>query len=270
MQSQNYFFKGDEMNNERRLKPMNYWSSLIYFGIPSIVSIILIYYLWPYLNKLGTSAIVSFTLIMYLPLASLLVASLIAFLIEGNKMSWVNLKNRFRLKPMKKREWLWTIGLSIFVIISYGGLSFTAKWLASISIFSPPDFLPPVVDPRVEQIIIPKEFMGILLAGQWWIVFGYLGGLFLNIFGEEFWWRGYILPRQEVVMGKHTWIIHGLLWTLFHVFWKWNLIMLLPVCLSISFVANRLKNTWPAIIAHFALNGIGVIPLILGVLGGNS
>ena len=46
--------------------------------------------------------------------------------------------------------------------------------------------------------------MGILLKGKWWIVLGYLGGLFFNIFGEEFWWRGYILPRQELVMGKYA------------------------------------------------------------------
>ncbi|MCG7851529.1 MAG: CPBP family intramembrane metalloprotease [Methanosarcinaceae archaeon] len=258
------------MSNAKILKPMTFWSSLLYFGIPSMVITIFIYYLWPYLNKIETPAIISFTLIMYVPLASLLIAALLAFLMEGNKLSWANLTNRFRLNPMKKREWLWTIGLTLFIIISYGGLSFTAKWLVSIPLFSPPDFLPPIIDPRVDQTIIPKEFMEILLEGQWWIVFGYLGGLFFNIFGEEFWWRGYILPRQEVVMGKYTWFIHGILWTLFHVFWKWNLIMLLPVCLSISFVASKLKNTWPAIIAHFVLNGMGIIPLILGVLGSNS
>jgi magnesium-transporting ATPase (P-type) len=151
------------MSNEKILKPITYWASLLYFGIPSTIIIFFIYYLWPYLNKIGTPAIVSFAFIMYVPLASLLIASLLAFLIEGNKMSWTNLKNRFRLKPMKKREWLWTIGLIIFAIISYGGLSFTSKWLASIQIFSPPDFLPPIVDPRVEQTIIPKEFMGILM-----------------------------------------------------------------------------------------------------------
>ncbi len=147
------------MSNEKILKQITYWSSLLYFGIPSMVMTILIYYLWPYLIRIGTPAIVSFAFIMYVPLASLLIVSLLAFLIEGNKMSWANLKNRFRLKPMKEREWLWTIGLIIFAIISYGGLSFTAKWLASIQIFSPPDFLPPIVDPRVEQILIPKEFM---------------------------------------------------------------------------------------------------------------
>ena len=258
------------MSNEKILKPITFWSSLLYFGIPSMIITIFIYYLWPYLNKIGIPAMVSFTFIMYVPLASLLIAALLAFLMEGNKMSWANITNRFRLNPMKKREWFWTIGLTLFIIISYGGLSFTAKWLVSIPLFSPPDFLPPIIDPRVDQTIIPKEFMGILLKGKWWIVFGYLGGLFFNIFGEEFWWRGYILPRQEVAMGKHTWLIHGILWTLFHIFWKWNLLMLLPVCLSISFVASKLKNTWPAIIAHFVLNGIGVIPLILGVLGSNS
>jgi len=192
------------MDNDNKIKPMTFWLSMLYFGIPSLVITVLIYYLWPYLIKIGIPAIVSFALIMNVPLVSLFIASLVAFLMEGNKMSCVNLKDRFRLNPMKKKEWLWTIGLTLFLIICSGGLSFTAKWLASISLFSPPDFLPPVVDPRIEQNIIPKEFMGIILKGQWWIVFAYLGGLFINVFGEEFWWRGYILPRQEIVMGKYT------------------------------------------------------------------
>jgi len=28
---------------------------------------------------------------------------------------------------------------------------------------------------------------------------------------RELWWRGYILPRQELAFGRWTWIIHGLL-----------------------------------------------------------
>ncbi|GAJ23958.1 unnamed protein product, partial [marine sediment metagenome] len=47
------------MRNEKILKPITYWSSLLYFGIPSMVITIFIYYLWPYLNKIGTPAIVS-------------------------------------------------------------------------------------------------------------------------------------------------------------------------------------------------------------------
>lgn len=255
------------MSEKRILKPMPFCISLLYFGIPSAIITILIYIVWPYFNKMGVPLIISFTILMYIPLMFLLLASILAFLLEGNKISWKNLKNRFRLNPMNGKDWVWTFGLAIFGIGSYAGLSFTAKWLASIPLFAPPDFLPPIVDPRVAQTSIPTEFMGIVLKGKWWIAFGYLGGLFFNIFGEEFWWRGYILPRQELSMGKYTWLIHGLLWTMFHIFWKWNLLMLLPVCLSTSFVSQRLKNTWPAIIAHFALNGIGLIPIVLGILG---
>jgi len=69
------------MSNEKILKPITYWSSLLYFGIPSMILTIFIYHLWPYLNNIGTPAIVSFGFIMYVPLASLLVASLLAFLI---------------------------------------------------------------------------------------------------------------------------------------------------------------------------------------------
>jgi membrane protease YdiL (CAAX protease family) len=40
------------------------------------------------------------------------------------------------------------------------------------------------------------------------------------------------------------------------VFWKWNLLALLPVCLALSFVASKRKNTWPGIVVHFVTNGL--------------
>ena len=39
---------------------------------------------------------------------------------------------------------------------------------------------------------------------------------FFNIFGEEFYWRGYIQPRQEILNKKWTWLVHGLLWAFWH------------------------------------------------------
>jgi membrane protease YdiL (CAAX protease family) len=95
----------------------------------------------------------------------------------------------------------------------------------------------------------------------------YLFILILNISGEELWWRGYILPRQEVRHGKLAWIIHGIFWTLFHIPFWWNLIALLPSTLSLSYMASKLKNSTPGIIAHFIMNGLGLVMIILGVLG---
>lgn len=246
---------------------MPFWMSVLFFGIPSAIITLAIYIGMPFLNRAGVPLIANFTISFVGPLALLLVASFVAYWLEGNPMSWPVVKERFRLNPMDSKAWLWAVGLFFFNAVTYLGLSFTARWLATIPLFAPPEFLPPAVDPRVTQTAIPTDFAGVPLQGNWWIALGYLGILFFNIFGEEFWWRGYIFPRQELVHGKWTWVIHGILWTLFHVFWKWNLIMLLPGCLALSFVAQRLKNTWPGIIVHFAFNGMGMIPIVLGILG---
>jgi membrane protease YdiL (CAAX protease family) len=59
---------------------------------------------------------------------------------------------------------------------------------------------------------------------------------------------------------------HGLLWTAFHVFKWWDLIGLLPVCLAIAYVSQRTKNNWPAFIAHFLFNGLGLLGMVTAVI----
>jgi len=109
--------------------------------------------------------------------------------------------------------------------------------------------------------------MGVPLQGNWWVFVIMLASLVIATLGEELWWRGYILPRQELAHGKGTWIIHGLLWTAFHLYAPWNLITLLPGSLALSFVVQRLKNTWPAVIAHGLVNGLPVLILVfMGII----
>ena len=93
--------------------------------------------------------------------------------------------------------------------------------------------------------------------------------LFFNIFGEELWWRGVILPRQELSHGRLAWLVNSLLWLAFHLpFYPWRAIDLLPYCLIIAFISQRRNNTWPAIIIHWQ-NGMVlmvVLGLVLGVI----
>ncbi|HKZ70997.1 MAG TPA: CPBP family intramembrane glutamic endopeptidase, partial [Anaerolineales bacterium] len=146
-------------------------------------------------------------------------------------------------------------------------LGFTALWLSSF--FAPPAYWPAELKPAAPaanaSAALPTELMGMPLADNWWILAVLLGSLVIATLGEEFWWRGYILPRQELVHGKRTWIVHGLMWAAFHLFAPWNLIAILPGCLALSYVAQRLKNTWPAVIAHGLANGLLV--LIVVVMG---
>ena len=66
----------------------------------------------------------------------------------------------------------------------------------------------------------------------------------LNIVGEEFWWRGFIQPRQEPVFGRSTWLVQGLLHGLFHFSFGFGvLFLLLPVVLAIPWAVQRTRNT---------------------------
>lgn len=89
----------------------------------------------------------------------------------------------------------------------------------------------------------------------------------INVVGEELWWRGYILPRQALAFGALTWLVHGLLWTLFHAYKWWDLVGLLPLSLGLSWVVLHRENNTPGLIIHFITNGTGVISILLGVLG---
>jgi len=255
------------MRPSTTIKPMPFWMSLLYFGIPSLIATFAIYVGIPALDRAGVPLFVSFFLCTVGPMALMFLAAFVAFRVEGNSLSWPRVKERFRLKPLQGRDWLWTAGLVIVQVGGYVLLLPTARWVASFPLLEPPSYIPPVVDPRVTTAGIPSELAGLQLQGKWWVLGFYFLVLCLNIFGEEFWWRGYILPRQELYHGKWTWLMHGILWTLFHVFWWWNLIALLPSTLSLSFVAYKRKNTTPGIVAHWAQNGMGLVMILLAVLG---
>jgi membrane protease YdiL (CAAX protease family) len=90
--------------------------------------------------------------------------------------------------------------------------------------------------------------------------------LVLNILGEEIWWRGYLLPRQEAQFGKSAWVWHGILWAFFHLFKWWTIPALVPVCLVVPFVAQRTRNTWPGMLSHFVLNGLGMLVAVIQLL----
>jgi hypothetical protein len=66
---------------------------------------------------------------------------------------------------------------------------------------------------------------------------------FFNIFGEELWWRGYIQPRQELLTKRYTWLVHGALWSLFHIGIGWSVIFLaLPNFFILPFSSTNKKK----------------------------
>ena len=181
----------------------------------------------------------------------LFIVSIVAFRFEGNEMTWQAFKARFRLKPLRAKDWLLVIGVTILVqvleqIIVLSGIS-----LNSIPFLRAPDFIPfPLV--TTGEIKLPlTEFLSVPLKGAYWMILYWIVHLFFNIFGEEFMWRGYLLPSQEVSYGKWAFVVNGLLWGFIgHVFMKWYFIGMLPDVLLTPWLVQRTKSTWASIVSH--------------------
>jgi membrane protease YdiL (CAAX protease family) len=181
-----------------------------------------------------------------LVLLGMLLASVIGFFLEGQPPTWSAFTERFRLNPMNGRIWLWTLGSTVVYVL----LAVIANAVFPL-LYRAMDFTPPI------DTAEPFGRAAIPLA---------LLYLLLNIFGEELWWRGYILPRQELQLGRYTWLVHGILWAWFHAFKWWTIPALMIVCLVVPFVAQKTKNTYPGILAHLVINGLGLSITIVQLL----
>jgi len=228
----------------RPLRPLPLWQAALLFALPGSVLAMAVYWLWPALTELGLRSVDGRYLVSTLVMAGLLVAALVAYGLEGNPLTWAAFAARYRLGRMGGREWRWAVG----GLVVMGVLSLAANLLLP-QVWQTLRFTPPAA--YVEG------------APALWFT---LVNLVVNILGEELWWRGFILPRQELVHGRWTWLVHGVLWALFHAYKWWVVPAMLITCLVIPFVAQRTKNTWPGIFIHFGINGLGILLDVLGVL----
>jgi len=223
-----------------------------------------IYLFLPWLRSLGISEVKSFLVAHIVPMALMLTAALVAiFRVEGYPLNWASIRERYRFPRISFKALLWALVIYIAIMIGYGVTSQIGMALIGNGVIPIPSGLSPWMDPRASMI---AQSTGDALQGDWGIAALWFVMLFFNIAGEELWWRGYILPRQELTHGKWTWLVHGLMWTLFHTFKWWDLIGLLPVCLIIAYSAQRLKNNWPAFIAHYIFNGMAFVIILSKVL----
>lgn len=126
----------------------------------------------------------------------------------------------------------------------------------------------------------PMPFSMLVLAliqfAQAMLLAPLLNGLFT--FGEEFGWRGYLLPKLMPLGGRKAVLISGVIWGVWH--WPviamghnygldypgapWlGMLMMVVVCICLaallSWVTLRGGSVWPAVIGHGAVNGIAAI-----------
>lgn len=215
----------------------------------------------PFLNGIGTSKPILF-LMLALPHMLFFFLALLGYRLEGNRFERKSFLKRFRYKSIKGKMWIWTILIAIINILLYMAVyTLAGPIVEKLYSWCPP---PKILDDIMGN---GEMFAGHVLKGNWWLLGLFFIVYFFNILGEEFLWRGYLFPKQEKTHGKYTWIVHGLLWTSFHLFAPYNALIVFPGAMFMSYVVQRTKNNTIFLIAHATLNGIPLVILISHIVG---
>jgi len=91
--------------------------------------------------------------------------------------------------------------------------------------------------------------------------------LFNTFLGEEFIFRGVLLPRMKGVFGKWDWVANGVAFGLYHLHQPWGLPGNILHGLLLAFTGKRYRSNWFPIILHSG-QSIYFIFLILGLVLG--
>ncbi|MDX1417940.1 MAG: CPBP family intramembrane glutamic endopeptidase [Candidatus Promineifilaceae bacterium] len=254
---------------QEALRPMSFKMSLLLWSIPTIIFVISFYGVIPWLESLGIPPMASFLTASIIPMAWMLTAALVGYhKVEGRPSTRSAFSRRMRFPKPRLKDVLLGIGVYLVGLVGLVLLTRVVHLLINGGLLPIPQNLPLFLDPRATISGASLDAAaGGTMRGQWELVILYLVYLFFNIAGEELWWRGYILPRQELRHGQWTWVMHGTLWAFFHLFKWWDILAILPLTLAMSFSAQRLRNNWPAAIAHLLGNLSFFLLILAGVLG---
>lgn len=254
---------------KQKLKSISFIKTIILFGCPGIVSVIGFYYITPPLLKSGYPLSILFPLFLWIGVLPLFPIAVLLYKNEKKNNPSLKFKERFRLQPIKKKDILWIIfGVLFIFIFDFVIMEKIGNRMASIPFLAPPDYFPPLFNPLKEIELPIKQLIGIELEGNWLFLFSTILLHTYMMFSEEIMWRGYILPRQEVKLGKWAWLVNGILWAyLVHAVMKWSFISFLPSMLITPFIAQKTKNTWVSLLIHGIPNTILWVIILIGVLG---
>jgi len=234
-----------------KLRPLTPVGLLLLFGVPAALNAVACRFAIPRLDALGVMPIelTYFLSVGLIVLVPMFVGALVLSAREIGSSRLRDLFERMRIHPIRGRDWLWTV--VTFVLLSAAS-GLVAK----------------VLMPEWGMDARPFFFRDMPLEpGQRWLIAVWPAFFFFNIFGEEFLWRGYIQPRQEMLTGRWTWLVHGLLWAAWHLPMGLDLVVAsLPIFFVLPAVVQLRRNTSIAIVVHAVFGAFGFLTLAFGII----
>ncbi len=259
-------------SSNRGMKPLKILSSLLIFGTFTLLIFLSFHLGIPALENMGLTSFEAFIVANTVPMAVMFAIAIGAVTAEQSVTTFAEfrqvLRERMRFPRLTPKAILQGIGVYAILLVVGVVATVAGRLLIEVQLIPLPENLPLILDPQAQiNAETLTSFVGGQLIGNWGIILLFGIQIFFNIAGEELFWRGYILPRQELAFGNRTWIVHGLMWWTMHLFKWWDLVTVLPLTLIISYTAQRTKNNWVPTIAHLLANTLLILLMLAGVLG---
>lgn len=175
---------------------------------------------------------------------------------------WLNHPKSARSGETKKALWWWLIPLILFVAALEIGLRspLVDVWTGFFPFFAEPegyDF----------AVMFTPEMRGQLVGAWGLLALFFVSALFNTFLGEEFLFRGVLLPKMEGVFGKWDWVANGVMFSFYHLHQPWGILATLPADLVFAFSGKRFRSNWFPIIIHSG-QSVFFLVLILGLVLG--
>jgi membrane protease YdiL (CAAX protease family) len=180
---------------------------------------------------------------------------------------WLNTPRDPKTEAPRRKLWLWLI--PIVLLHTVGALlilPMVDEWV-STDLFP---FLAPPPGYELGEFLQSPE-AGPLFKGNWGILVVFLIMITFNILGEEFLWRGVLLPKMSGVFGKWDWVANGVLGTLYHVSMPWSWLGTTGInwIFFYALPAKYFRSTWVSFIIHgsiMLLETLLILALVLGMM----
>jgi len=209
--------------------------------------------------------------LLALGLVWLFVLSMIVVRREEGDLRWRTVKRRLRLnKPRDSRTgrprarlWLWLIPFLVAVAVVELVLNTPLEnaWVSVFPFFTEPKGY------SFDAFFQSQEVLRRLQGAWWFFALFVIQAIFNTILGEEFLFRGVLLPKMEGVFGRFSWVANGVLFGLYHLHQPWGIPNSILTGLLYTFPAYRYRSTWMSIVLHSA-QSVYFAFLVLGVVLG--
>lgn len=175
---------------------------------------------------------------------------------------WLNHPVSARNGKTKKALWWWIIALFLLSAFVNIGLrpSIVDLW---------GKLLPFLAEPKgydLSSIFTPE--LRAQMVGDWGLLgLFFVFALFNGVLGEEFLFRGVLLPKMQGTFGKWDWVANGVLFGCYHLHQPWGILDSILTGWIMAFSGKRFHSNWFPIILHSS-EGVFFLFLILGLVLG--